>query len=147
MRQFSSYTEALRYILPSKLDYDKLGTLLIEHYRKRILNNGTTGKELKSSTIKKKRERGAPSPQTKLYEGGGIMSQIKKVVEDAQLSVGYESETHRKFWPDDNDINVAKLVNVHHNHKTRPRRFLYIENEEVEIIRKWLSDVLRRKTA
>ncbi len=146
MRTFRSIQEAMNAVLPKQSDFAELGDLLIAHYRKVIETNSVSGKLLKKKTIQKKIYRGAKSPITKLLEGGGLAKQIKKIVSDKRLEVGFLNEEHIKFKPEDTSINVNDLARIHHfgSDNLPKRQFLVLSDDEHKIVSDWLRNVLRR---
>jgi hypothetical protein len=149
MKVYKTYIDVINNMLPNKKDWLILGDILIKHYRDRLKSNKTSGESLTKKTTERKTKRGAKSPYAKLVEGGGLVDQIKKVFLESQLEVGYidESEIHRKFKSKDKSIEVAKLANVHHNNKKKPRQFLVLNTIEERIVDDWLTNIMRRGSA
>jgi hypothetical protein len=140
MRTFNSVSEAFDKMF-KKSDMRSIGDKIKNNCQRRISGNKTTGKQLKASTISRKKRLGSSTPSTKLREGGGIHDQIKVFETANGVEIGYKGEKHRKFQPKDADITVAELVNIHHNHKSNPRQFLFIGEEERDII---VNTIIRR---
>ena len=145
MRTFNTYSEAMTAVLPNYETLRRIGKRGTEYFREKILTNKVSGRDLSPITKARKALRGASSPDTKLFEGGGLADQLKFKLSGNNLKLGYFDELHNKFSPKDKSISVSYLAAAHDkgNSKLPARKILEDDDEFIEII----SDEIQKRIA